>query len=235
MAQHDTMEPVQAFAELGRINLGENSMEQVLARVSEMAKRTIPGADEVSVSLVQPGGASTAAFTGDLALHLDESQYELGHGPCLAAAAGMVTILIHDMATEDRWPDFTTAAVAHGAGSSLSVGIPVRQAVTAGLNIYSTSVNAFDDQAVDLAEGFASYAAVALANAHLYTSTAALAGQMQDAMATRAVIEQAKGILVSQRGCSPEEAFDILVRASKNGNRKLRDIAAALVEKTQRS
>ncbi len=155
------MEPVQAFAELGRINLAESSMEQVLARVSEVAKRTIPGADEVSVSLVQAGAVSTTAFTGKLALHLDESQYELGHGPCLAAAAGGETILISDMSTEDRWPDYTPTAVADGAGSSLSIGIPVQQAVTGGLNIYSTAVNAFDEDAVDLAKGFASYAVVA--------------------------------------------------------------------------
>jgi len=139
------------------------------------------------------------------------------------------------MSTEDRWPDYTPTAVADGAGSSLSIGIPVQQAVTGGLNIYSTAVNAFDEDTVDLAKGFPSYAAVALANAHLFASTAALATQMQDAMATRAVIEQAKGILVSQQGCSPEDAFDILVRASKTGNRKLREIAEALMKKSQRS
>lgn len=234
MTAQAALEPMQAFAELGLIHLGENNMSQVLGRISELAKRTIPGADEVSVSLVHAGQASTAAFTGELALHLDETQYELGGGPCLAAAAGGETMHVTDMAAEDRWPEYAPEAVSRGARSSVSVGIPVQQAVTGALNIYSTRAEAFDDEAVDLARAFASYAAVALANAHLYASTAALAGQMQDAMATRAVIEQAKGILVSQRGCTPEDAFDILVRASKNANRKLREIAESLVEKSQR-
>ncbi|MDQ4037237.1 MAG: GAF and ANTAR domain-containing protein [Actinomycetota bacterium] len=227
------LEPMQAFAELGRIHLRDNNMSQVLGRISDLAKRTISAAEEVSVTLMHADQASTAAFTGDLALHLDESQYETGGGPCLAAAAGGETMHVSDMATEDRWPDYTPEALRLGARSSISVGIPVQQTVTGALNVYSTRADAFDDEAVQLAGAFASYAAVALANAHLYASTAALAGQMKDAMATRAVIEQAKGILVSQRGCTPDQAFDILVRASKNANRKLREIAEAMVEKSQ--
>lgn len=102
----------------------------------------------------------------------------------------------------------------------MSVRIPVQLAVSGALNVYSTQTKAFDDEAVELAKAFASYAAVAIANAHLYASSTALAAQMQDAMATRAVIEQAKGILVSQRGCTVDEAFDILVRASRNSKPK---------------
>ena len=233
MTAHAPLTPMHAFAELGQIHLAENNMSQVLGCMSELAKQTIPGAEEVSVTLVQAAQPSTAAFTGELALQLDESQYETGGGPCLAAAAGGETMHVTDMATEDRWPEYTPRAVNQGARSSVSVSIPVLEAVTGALNIYSTRTNAFNDEAVDLAVAFAGYAAVALANAHLYTSTAARAEQMQEAMATRAVIEQAKGILVSQRGCSPQEAYDILLRGSKNSNRKLRDIAAALVEKSQ--
>jgi GAF domain-containing protein len=226
---------MRAFAELGRINLAETDLQQVLARVSELAKQTIPGAAEVSVSLVQGGRARTAAFTGELALHLDERQYERGYGPCLAAAAGAETVLIPDMASEDRWPEYTPEAQRHGAQSSVSVGLPVQDAVSGALNVYGTEPKAFDHDAVELARTFAGYAAVALANAHLYSSTAALAQQMQEAMDSRATIEQAKGILVAQRGCTPEAAFDILVRGSQAANRKLRDIAADIVRGAQQS
>jgi len=227
------MDPMLAVAELGRINLAEGDLGQIFGRVAELAKQSIPGAEEVSVTLIQADKATTAAFTGDLALHLDERQYEQGHGPCLAAAAGGETVHITDMTAEDRWPDYTPEAVREGARSSLSIGIPVQQAATGALNIYSTHPDAFGDDALELGATFASYAAVALSNAHLFSSTAALAVQMKEAMASRAVIEQAKGILIAQRGCSTEEAFDILVRASRNGNRKLRDICQALVEKSQ--
>jgi len=233
MTEHTAVDPIHAFAELGQIKFSETSLSDTLAHVSGVAKRTIPGAAEVSVTLVQACRASTAAFTGALALHLDERQYEKGYGPCLDAASGGEAMLITDIAIEDRWPDFTPVAVQQGVLSSLSVDIPLQEALVGALNIYGAEPAAFDDEALDLARGFASYAAVALANAHQYESTAALAAQMQEAMATRAVIEQAKGILISQRGCSTEEAFDILVRASRNSNRKLRDIAQALVQNSQ--
>ena len=65
-----------------------------------------------------------------------------------------------------------------------------------------------------------------MANAHLYDSTANLAHHMQAAMESRAVIEQAKGIVMGERRCSAEEAFAILVKVSEDTNRKLRDVAA---------
>ncbi|HEV2087491.1 MAG TPA: GAF and ANTAR domain-containing protein [Cryptosporangiaceae bacterium] len=234
MTEPPLLDPMQAFAELGQINLAETDLPQVLTRVAELAKRTIPGAAEVSVSLLRGGTATTAAFTGEVAVQLDESQYEKGHGPCLAAADGGETMLIPDMAVEDRWPDYASDAVASGVHSSVSVGIPVQDAVTGALNIYATKPQSFDDDAIEMARTFAGYVGVALANAHLYSSTSALARQMEEAMKSRAVIEQAKGILVGQKGCTTEEAFDILIRASQSSNRKLRDIAESLVQNSQR-
>jgi GAF domain-containing protein len=180
------------------------------------------------------GVAGTAAFTGEMALALDEAQYEAGYGPCLDAAAAREVRAIADMSTESRWPEFTARAGGEGVRSSLSVGIPVAETVTGALNIYATAAHAFDADAVATAESFAGYAAVALANAHLYSTTAALARQMAEAMSSRAVIEQAKGILIGQRRCSPEEAFQILSRASQAANRKLRDIAQGIVDSAQK-
>lgn len=234
MSSSDTLDPLQAFAELGRINYSVEDLSQVLSRISELAKRTVPGAAEVSVSLLRDGKASTAASTGPLAQMCDDAQYDKGHGPCLEAGQGSETVVIHDMSTETRWPDFTPEAAKQGAGSSVSVGLPVQEPVTGALNIYATRPHAFDDEAIDVAQSFAGYAAVALANAHLYDSTAALARQMQDAMKSRAVIEQAKGVLIAQQGCSVEEAFDMLSRASQTSNQKLRDLAAAIVEGAQK-
>ena len=223
------LDPSAAFAELGMINLAEYDLEQVLTRVSDVAKRTIPGADEVSVSIVRGTSATTAAFTGDLALHVDEQQYAQGYGPCLEAAQAGATVLVDDLATEDRWPEYVPRALEHGVRSSLSVGLPIQRSVTGALNIYARKPRAFDADAVTLGETFASYAAVALANAHLYASTAALAEQMQTAMASRAVIEQAKGILMGRMGCTADEAFDLLTRQSQHLNRKLRDVAQQVV------
>jgi GAF domain-containing protein len=229
-AGSEPVDPLKAFAELGRLRLDEGDLRHVLTRIAELAKATIPGAAEVSVTLVSGNGAGTPAFTGELALALDETQYDSGHGPCLDAAKTNQTLSAPDLATETRWPAFATAATQAGVRSSLSVGVPVTQQMTGAINLYALQANAFDEEAVELATTFANYAAVAMANAHLYETTAALATQMAQAMESRAIIEQAKGILMAQRGETADEAFAIMVRASQVSNRKLRDIAQALVD-----
>ena len=226
-------DPMAAVAELSRIKLSETDLNQVLSRVAELAQRAIPGAAEVSVTLVRGGAAETAAYTGEVALALDEKQYDTGYGPCLDAAREKTVFLVRDMAAEQRWPRWTANAVAQGVTGSLSVGMPVEDAVTGALNIYAVEAGALDEDDIELARTFAGYAAVALANANLYSTTAKLAAQMAEAMESRAVIEQAKGILIAQNRVTADEAFDILIRASQTSNRKIRDIAEALVNKAQ--
>ncbi|HEY0536568.1 MAG TPA: GAF and ANTAR domain-containing protein [Actinoplanes sp.] len=233
MADIEPLDPTEAFARLGRLKLDESDLNGVLETVADLAKRTIPGAAEVSVTLVRSQKAQTAAFTGDLALRLDESQYETGRGPCLDASAAASTISVPDMTGERRWPHWTASARENGVGSSVSIGLPIQDTVTGALNIYATEPNAFDSDAVVAARTFASYAAVALANAHLYDTTATLAQQLQAAMESRAVIEQAKGIIMSDRRCTADEAFAILTKLSQDTNRKVRDVASALVRNAE--
>jgi AmiR/NasT family two-component response regulator len=113
--------------------------------------------------------------------------------------------------------------------SALAVGLPVDQAVTGALNIYSTAPDAFGADAVAVARTFAGYAAVTVANAHVHGTQTALVEQLQAAMTSRAVIEQAKGIIMRDRRCGADEAFRVLSAASRDSNRKVRDVAAALV------
>jgi GAF domain-containing protein len=226
------MQPQDAFEELARVTLAEHSLGTVMDKVAVLAKRTLPGADEVSVTMVDRGTASTVAFTGQLAAELDERQYERGYGPCLESVREDRPIRVDSMRTEPRWRDWSALASRHGAASSLSVPVPLQRDVSAALNIYSTVEHAFDDHSVELALTFAGFAAVALANIHLYEVKTRVAEQLQTAMRSRAVIEQAKGIIMADRRCSAQEAFDVLVGLSQTSNRKLRDLAQALVEQT---
>jgi hypothetical protein len=107
----------------------------------------------------------------------------------------------------------------------------VHEHVTGALNIYATIPKAFDDDAITIAQTFAGFAAVGLANAHLYATQATLAGHMQKAMDNRAVIEQAKGIIMGERRCTPDHAFAVLAKLSQDTNRKVREVATALVTK----
>jgi GAF domain-containing protein len=233
LTSDEPMDPADAFAQLGRIKLSDTNLNGVLDTIAGLAKRTIPGANEVSVTLVRDNKAHTAAFTGELALRLDEAQYEAGYGPCLDASAAAAVLPVPDTARERRWPRWTAQAIDNGVRSSLSIGLPVQEPVNGALNVYATTPEAFDEDAVLVAETFAGYAAVALANAHLYDATATLAQQLQTAMDSRAVIEQAKGIIIGDRHCTSDEAFSILTKISQDTNRKLRDVAAALVARAE--
>ncbi|MBL7255694.1 GAF and ANTAR domain-containing protein [Paractinoplanes lichenicola] len=126
---------------------------------------------------------------------------------------------------------YTAAAVGEpsGAAAVLSIGLPVSAELTGVLTLHSRSPRGFSDEDTVRAEAFAGYAAVAVANAHSFHSALLLASQMQAAMGSRAVIEQAKGVIMAQRRCSADEAFAQLTKASQDANRKVRDVAAALV------
>lgn len=223
-----------ALAELAKIDLRSNDLDQVLQRIAELAQKTLPGAEEVSVSLIGGTGSGVSpAFTGPMAIKADELQFAGSTGPCVDAAQGGQPVIVEDMASERRWPDYVPRAMEAGVASSLSMPLPVQEAVTGALNIYATRPHAFDEESVEAAEAFAGYAAVAVANAQLYETSAALVRQMQEAMASRAVIEQAKGLIMGQRRCSADEAFQLLVTASSGSNRKLRDVAQELVDSIQ--
>ncbi|WP_233498494.1 GAF and ANTAR domain-containing protein [Blastococcus sp. TF02A-26] len=205
-------------------------MDAMLLRIAELAKRVTPGVVEASVTLVSRHKATSAAFTGPLSVQLDESQYSRGEGPCLEAAVGQEIQEITDAREETRWPGHARECVARGSLSSMSVPLPVKESVHGALNLYATEAHAFGDQAKAVATEFASYAAIAVQNRQLYDSTRELAEHLDTAMRTRAVIEQAKGILMSQRRCDAAEAFNLLAAASQRSNRKLRDIAQAIVD-----
>ena len=200
------------FADLSRILLAEDDLDSILLKVAEVAERTIPGSDSVSITLLRDGQPETAASTSSLAVDVDELQYGADEGPCLDAAREQVVRVVEDMVAEERWPAYGPHAAERGVRSSLSVPLPVRDTVLGAINVYSRTPRTFDDDDVETARTLAAQAAVALANAELYARTAALAEQLQVALESRAVIEQAKGIVMAQRRCTADEAFDELRR-----------------------
>jgi hypothetical protein len=228
------MTSTDAFAELGRIRFQETTFDDVLARIAELARRTIPGASAVSVTLLGTGGPHTASFDGELGLVLDQWQYEHGHGPCLAAAAANITVLAADLTAERRWPRWAHRAVDAGGRSAVSVGLPVYESVAGALNVYSTEPAAFDYEAVVLAQIFAGYVAMGMANTHLYDG-GNLGQHMRDAMDSRATIEQAKGIIIADRRCTPAEASAVLARMAHYAGSTIPVVAATLVSEMHHS
>jgi GAF domain-containing protein len=221
----------EALERLGRLSLRELSMDSLLQTVAELTKSVMPGNPEASVLLLVKDRPTTVVTTGDLATDLDERQYEKGHGPCLHAARTGEVTEIPDTRTEARWPDYTPRAVEHGNLSSLSIPLEIdRDAqVTGALNIYARDADAFDEASRAVGTRFAPYAAVATGNLYAYQSARDMADNLQNALESRAVIDQAKGILIERHKLTADQAFQLLARASMTANRKLRDIADDLV------
>ncbi|HWH34012.1 MAG TPA: GAF and ANTAR domain-containing protein, partial [Acidimicrobiales bacterium] len=171
----------------------------------------------------------TYGATGELPAAADERQYEVGHGPCVDAAQGNQWTIVADCRTDDRWPDVTGPLATKGLLSSMSIPLPLHEGSVGALNSYARTPRAFDESDVPLGEQFAALAAVTVANARSYIDAARAAEGMREAMRSRSVIEQAKGIIIGRTGCSPERAFELLVQQSQHENRKLREVAASLV------
>jgi GAF domain-containing protein len=221
-----------SLADLSGLLLTEESLETTLRRVADMAVRSITGCDAVGVTLFEDGKPTTRAATGGLVYEVDNYQYHIDEGPCLQSVRDQRPYEIPDMATEDRWPQFCEHAAEWGIHSSLSLPLTVRGQTLGALNLYSRNCRVFTDADREIALLFASQAAVALANTHVYAASVRLATQLGEALQSRAVIDQAKGIVMAHKHCDEDRAFEVLRAVSQARNRKLRDVAHDVVTAT---
>jgi len=218
-----------AVRALSRLLLAEETLETTHGRVASLACRTLPPCDFASVTMINDGRPSTPVQTDPMAGDLDSAQYKSRRGPCLEAyqAGRVVREKISENA--DRWPEFSTVAEQAGVQSVLAVPLVANSHPLGALNLYSKSSGGYDDAAEETAVLFSEQAAVACANAEVYWRTYTLTENLREALESRDVIGQAKGILMARRNCTPDAAFDALRKASQHRNTKLRDIAEQVV------
>lgn len=215
--------------ELVQVVLVGRPLADVLGEITSIARRAMPGPDAVSITLIRGEEPFTAAHDGQMALEADELQYARGYGPCMDAGRSGQVFQIDDMRTESRWPDYARHAAAVGVGSSLSVPLPFQAATIGALNSYSATPGSFGEEDVVLGSEIATWVAAAVANATAAAATADDAANMWAAMSSRAEIEQAKGILVERYKITPDQAFNLLTKASQHTGAKLRVMAEELV------
>jgi transcriptional regulator with GAF, ATPase, and Fis domain len=230
MSTFEAIEPDRAFVALAQITLGDRPLTETLGEISALALRTIPEVDDVSITVIDKGRAKTMVFTSPLAIELDERQYDSGFGPCLDAAMTGATIVLHHREDFPLYPAFTSAALRVGVNHTAAIALQVPHRTAGALNLYSRRVEPFTAEAVTFAERFASYAAYAVSNADRLDGIEELARQLQEAMRSRAIIEQAKGILMARHGISADDAFRRLARESQNTNTRLRDLAERITD-----
>jgi GAF domain-containing protein len=117
--------------------------------------------------------------------------------------------------------------------SSLSIPLQVRGETLGALNLYSKTLSAFEGTGAANADLFGEHAAVAVANAYTFANALRLSENLKEALKSRELIGEAKGILMAREGVTEDEAFEMLRRASQRANLKLRDIAQELVNKIE--
>jgi GAF domain-containing protein len=195
-----------------------------LQRLVELTPELFPTCDFVGVSLIERGKVRTPAGTNERLRELDESQFEIGQGPCRDAIRTHATVVVHDLATDPRWPSWGRAMVSElGIRSSLSFRLFTRPDRTWGaLNVYSTEKDGFSDEDVLQGQTIAALAAVALARSINDE-------QLASALETRTTIGQAIGIVMERYELDADHAFSVLRRISSQDNLKLRDLAAQVV------
>ncbi|MFD5828299.1 GAF and ANTAR domain-containing protein [Lentzea sp. NPDC060358] len=190
--------------------------------IAHSAVGTVPGAEHAGIMTVQGRReVRTVATTGALPGEVDQAQFDAGEGPCLTALYAAKTVSVPDVVADDRWPAFALRAADLKVGSMLSFQLYVEDEDLGALNLYSSALGAFDEESEHIGNLFAGHAAIALAAAQERT-------QLGDAVQTRDLIGQAKGILMERHQVDADRAFAILVRASQHTNVKLRDIAEML-------
>lgn len=216
------------FFQLGGVLLGEDTLDELLQRVVHLARETLPSAYSVSISVSGRGRVHTSNSTGSDAAELDQAQYEGAVGPCLAALEEEQQLEVDVAGSAERWPQFSAKAAELGVRTVLSTPLRVRNGAIGTLNLYSRG-DMFSVAERRVAQLFAEQAAVLLANAFKLLDIAETNEQLTEALASREIIGEAKGILMERGGCDRHQAFDILRRASQRENRKLRELAEEVV------
>jgi hypothetical protein len=224
--RHDSGSLGPQLSALASALAGGDDVRSALEGVVRAAAGTLPGAEHASVTESAGEQYRTRVASSEFARTIDRIQYGTGEGPCLAALETETAVHVRDVLDDDRWPAFAEAAAATGFRSSLSLRLHGTGDRVAALNLFSTRPDAFDGGSRQVGALLARHAALALVAADQVE-------QLQQAVATRDVIGQAKGILMERHGLDADRAFAVLVRYSRDSNTRLRDVAETLVTSRQ--
>ena len=223
-----------AFAEIARYLYEADNFDDVLTRVVQTTVSTVSGCDMASIT-VREGEKSfrTLVSTHNAAAAADQAQYTAGEGPILDA---IEQAIVHTPSLPDpRWPTLASRPADSGVEAIVSYhlsaeGRVAEDSITGSLNAYAGEPDAFDDEAQEIGLVLATHASVGLRAVRERDAFGQFGQQLHEALSSRDVIGQAKGILMERLRITPEAAFDTLRRASQRLNIKLREVAQKLAE-----
>jgi GAF domain-containing protein len=184
------------------------------------------------VTLVHDGRQRFVTAAVDAIATLERVQENWQKGPCIDAVASASPVAVNDIASGDadeRWPDYVVAAKT--AAIQAVVGIPMvaeGEAIGA-VNLYDSHPRTWSDEDLRVATIFANIATGYLTHASAAQQQQRTAEQLQQALNTRLIIEQAKGVLAARREIPVDDAFRTLRRYAREHNVRIHDVARAVV------
>ena len=217
------------LAGLAGLLTGHRALPETLTNIAEFAVHAIPGAEGAGLTMLEDDRPQTVVASAEFVRAVDDVQYGLGEGPCLLAVQTGQTQTSGSLGGERRWPRFGPRVGRMGVHSVLSLPLLLPDRVVGALNVYAHEKDGFGPQAVRIGELFARPAAVSVHNAQVLARSQRLAIQLGEALSSRAVIDQALGIIMSRTGAGPEEAFDRLRTMSQAQHLKVAEVAKTLV------
>jgi GAF domain-containing protein len=214
--------------------VGDATIVDTLQRVAELATKAVPVSKFVGLTMMVDNKPTTAVFTDEESPEIDQAQYSSGRGPCIDAFASGEIREIPSTRQANPWPEFSRACLEHGILATLSLPMSIAGNPLGAMNMYAEQENVFNGTEIETATLFASQSSIVLANSQAYWDARALSEQLSESITSRAVIEQAKGIIMGSMRCDADQAFEYLVQQSQQTNTKLRTVAEAIVRDVTR-
>lgn len=173
--------------------------------------------------------AASSESTRDLELY----QLQRNEGPCLECYSSGEPVTVDDLSEQDqRWPQFAAAASRAGVASVNAVPLRMHGKPIGAMGLFGSEPGSVSHEDLRLAQGMADVATVAVVNSRDYSDSATLSEQLQTALDSRVLIEQAKGFLAQVGGIEPDEAFEVLRKYSRDHQQRLSLVAGAVITRT---
>lgn len=176
------------------------------------------------------GRLRVMASSSERSRMLELLEIQNDEGPCLDCYRGGESVLVEDLAAENgRWPRFSEEATRVGFGAVYALPMRLRDETIGALNLFHRDPHAVPPARLQLAQAFADVATIGILQQRAVHSRDELAEQLQTALNSRLIIEQAKGVLAERGGLDMVAAFALLRGHARRTNRKLSDVATAVV------
>jgi len=192
------------------------------------------GVDAAGLLLTDAKGRlQVVAASSERTRLLELFQLQTDQGPCLDCFRTGVPVSVNDVSLSRKWPRFTAAATEVGFAAVHALPMRLRTDVIGALNLFGTASGALDDERLRVGQALADIATVGLLQQRAIHRRDVVTEQLQNALNSRVTIEQAKGLLAERLGVGVAEAFTILRSAARSRNRRLSDLAQAIVDGTE--